>query len=203
MAGERHDLVALAGRGHDLDLGEALGQQLAPAVGREQRMVGATGGVLEPPPAVGEAEDEVAPGPPSCRLQQHEHAAGRQQPPGMLDRYGQIAGRVQHVAGDDQIIAGGREPLLGRVLLDVELGEGGGIRPEPLRRLGQERRREIGEGVAPALGRHALAQGLEQGTGAGADLQDAGGPGGSAAPSTGSTAASTMPLSSRANAASP
>ncbi len=178
-SGEDHGLAAdrapgarLAGQG--ASVGEALlGQQRAPAGGRQQRIRRPQIGVGEPPPALGEPEREVDPPVRRGALEQHEQAVRREQAASVAERAAKVPGGVEHVGGDDEVEAVRRKALRLGIALDVEAPAGQGRRgAESLGGPGQEQRREIGEHVLGA-GRQRLQQRRGGGAGPGADLQHA------------------------------
>ncbi len=76
--------------------------------------------VGEAPPAVGQPEGDVELDRRARDLEQDEHAAGREELAGVLERRDEVGGRVDDVRGDDEVEGVLGESLLGRIALDVE-----------------------------------------------------------------------------------
>ena len=94
-------------------------QRLPPNRGARQCVVRAVA-VGEPPPAVELPERQVQPALPAEVLQRHQLPRRRQQRPAVGERLLQVPRGVQHVGGDDQVVAVGVEALLHWVVLDVQ-----------------------------------------------------------------------------------
>ena len=86
----------------------------------EQRMLSASGGVRERPPAGRLAEDDVEPGRVAGDLEEHQRAPRGEQAPQVLERASDIRRRVDDVGRDHQIEGAGRQPLGQGVIGDVE-----------------------------------------------------------------------------------
>ena len=128
--GEQHDLRAAsyigeARRGACHDMGKAGGQQVPPPARHvEQRAM------RQPPRRIGRAPPAIQQA--ECQggeVLGHRHLIDQQKPAGpqhardMPERFLDIAGCVQDVRGNDDIEAGRIDPLVGRVLLDIQDGE--------------------------------------------------------------------------------
>ena len=148
-------------------------EQAHPGLAGQQR-VSLTGSVVaSQPPPFGHSECDVEPSQLPDRLDDHRHAAWREELSHVRERGAQVRRRMQHV-GREHEIEPRRESLRRRIQSNVEqpvVDER--ILPEPLLGARREHRRHIGEDVArPTLrekGEHTACQGA----GAGAHLQDA------------------------------
>ena len=169
---DRLPVIQCIGRRHGRRL-VALGrQQLGPALGRQQRIVLANGGVGEAPPTVGQAEGDVDPALGAGAFHQHEQAARRHHGPHVAKRRRQVGRGVQHVDGQHDVEALAGEALLGRIALDVEQAVvGERVGGKPLAGAAEEGRRQIGEDVVGALRRQHGQDGCGGAARAGADLQ--------------------------------
>ena len=155
--GQDHAPIRLLGgiglvRSQDFGPLEAgIGQRLPPDGGAGQRMVG-TAGVGEAPPAVQLPEGQVQPTLAPEVLEGHEVARGCQQVPAVLQGLGQVAGGVQHIGRDDQVVAVIVEALGSGILLDVEhpVGDRRLCPSEASLGLCEEARGDVGVGVVEA-----------------------------------------------------
>ena len=150
------------------------GQHRAPLRRRQQRRVCAEVVIGEVPPAVGQPEGDVDPALGRGDLEQHQQATRREQPQAVGERPPEVAGRMHHVGGEDQIEAPRLQPLLERITLQVER-----LRPherpvaEPLGGARGERRRDVGEQVVGAISGKHRQHGRRGAAGAAADLEHA------------------------------
>ena len=114
----------------------------------EQRMLSASGGVRERPPAGRLAEDDVEPGRVAGDLEEHQRAPRGEQAPQVLERARDIRRRVDDVGRDHEIEGAGRQSLGQGVIGDVEwTRHAEGIGGELDLGLLEEQRRDVTEHV--------------------------------------------------------
>ena len=110
------------GRVHAQDfhrLEARIAERLPPHLRTGQRMVRAVV-IGESPPAIQLSERQIQPALASQVLQGHQLTGRRQQIAAVGQGFVEVTGGVQHVRGDQQIVAVGFEALLQRILLDIQ-----------------------------------------------------------------------------------
>ena len=132
------DVLRLIEAGH--------GEGTVPGVDVEDRARRPQRPIVERPPAVGDAEDEVQPARPARDLLQHQQAARRQQGTQVRQARGDVTRCVDDIGGEDDVVAAWLEALRARVALDVEcrVVHRGGAAEARLRGADEERR-DVGE----------------------------------------------------------
>ena len=160
-------------RGHHVRVDEAFGaEEPLPAGTVEQQLVRAQVDVGELPPALGEAEGDGDEPLLAQHLDHHEGPARCQEPADVGEGAAQVAGGVEDVGGDHDVVRL-IEALGHDVALDVErpvLDER--VRGELLAGPAEEVGRHVGVGVVDAIRRQRRQHVGRRAAGAGADLQD-------------------------------
>ena len=130
--------------------------------------------IREPPPSIGEPENQVRPARRAIDFEQHEQASRCQQRAHICQCLAQIRRGVDRVGREDHIERAWRESLLLRRLLDVEELTAHKREIEKLL-LGfrEEAAREIGENVIGSIRGQARQDVRGHPAGAGADFKDA------------------------------
>ena len=131
--------------------------------------------ICESPPAVQLSERQIQPALASQVLQGHQLTGRRQQIAAVGQGFVEVTGGVQHVRGDQQIVAMCFEALLQRILLDIQnpVVEEKSVCLETRLGFGKEARGNIRIDVVVPAGRQFGKYGIGGRTGAGAYLNDA------------------------------